>query len=128
MAPITLIAPPGTVAHAVYPATVGGSPVNVGTQVLEATVMALSGAMPNKAIAAWGRRRGHYIFGTDPRTGERYVQTTTDADVVSPEFAREVYGVVVDQVAPRRWAIDWEAPRTLRAEKARSTAAGKGAA
>jgi N-methylhydantoinase B len=80
MAPIELIAPPGTVVHATYPATVGGSPVNVGTQVLEATVMALSRAMPQKAIAAWGRRRGHYIFGTDPRTGERYVQTTTDAD------------------------------------------------
>ena len=62
------------------PATVGGSPVNVGTQVLEATVNALSKAMPDKAIAGWGRRRGHYIAGTDPRTGERYVQTTTDAD------------------------------------------------
>jgi N-methylhydantoinase B len=36
--------------------------------------------MPDKAIAGWGRRRGHYIAGTDPRTGERYVQTTTDAD------------------------------------------------
>ena len=52
-----------------YPATVGGSPVNVGTQVLEATVNALSKAMPDKAIAGWGRRRGHYIAGVDPRTG-----------------------------------------------------------
>jgi N-methylhydantoinase B len=52
----------------------------MGTQVLEATVSALSKAMPEKAIASWGRRRGHYLTGTDPRTGERYVQTTTDAD------------------------------------------------
>jgi len=80
MRPVTLIAPPGTVVNAQYPATVGGSPVNVGTQVLESTVDALSKAMPRRAIAAWGRRRGHYIFGTDPRTGERYVQTTTDCD------------------------------------------------
>jgi N-methylhydantoinase B len=80
MAPIEVVAPAGTVVHATYPATVGGSPVNVGTQVLEATVDALSKARPEKAIAAWGRRRGHYLFGTDPRTGERYVQTTTDAD------------------------------------------------
>jgi N-methylhydantoinase B len=72
MRPITVIAPEGSVCNAQYPATVGGSPVNVGTQVLEATV--------NKAIAGWGRRRGHYIAGTDPRSGERYVQTTTDAD------------------------------------------------
>ena len=80
MRPITLVAPEGSVCNAQYPATVGGSPVNVGTQVLEATAMALSEAMPHKAIASWGRRRGHYIAGTDPRTGERYVQTTTDAD------------------------------------------------
>ena len=80
MRPITVIAPEGSVCNAQYPATVGGSPVNVGTQVLEATVNALSKAMPDKAIAGWGRRRGHYIAGTDPRTGERYVQTTTDAD------------------------------------------------
>jgi N-methylhydantoinase B len=68
------------VVNAQYPATVGASPVNVGTQVLEATVDALSKAMPDKAVAGWGRRRGHYIAGTDPRSGERYVQTTTDAD------------------------------------------------
>ncbi len=80
MRPITVIAPEGTCVNATYPATVGGSPVNVGTQVLEATVNALSKAMPDKAVAGWGRRRGHYIAGTDPRTGERYVQTTTDAD------------------------------------------------
>ena len=80
MRPITVVAPEGTVVNATYPATVGGSPVNVGTQVLEATVNALSKAMPDKAIAGWGRRRGHYIAGVDPRTGERYVQTTTDAD------------------------------------------------
>jgi N-methylhydantoinase B len=80
MRPITVIAPEGSVCNAQYPATVGGSPVNVGTQVLEATVNALSNAMPEKAIAGWGRRRGHYIAGIDPRSGERYVQTTTDAD------------------------------------------------
>jgi N-methylhydantoinase B len=80
MRPITVIAPEGSVVNAQYPATVGGSPVNVGTQVLEATVDALSKAMPGKAVASWGRRRGHYIAGVDPRNGERYVQTTTDAD------------------------------------------------
>jgi N-methylhydantoinase B len=80
MRPITVVAPEGSVVNATYPATVGGSPVNVGTQVLEATVNALSKAMPDKSIAGWGRRRGHYIAGIDPRTGERYVQTTTDAD------------------------------------------------
>jgi len=80
MRPINVIARKGSVCNAEYPATVGGSPVNVGTQILEATVMALSKARPDKAIAGWGRRRGHYLSATDPRTNERYVQTTTDAD------------------------------------------------
>ena len=80
MNPIKLIAPEGTVVNAQYPATVGGSPVSVGTQILESLVMALSQATPGKAIAAWGRHQGHYIFGSDPRTGERYVQTTFDSD------------------------------------------------
>jgi N-methylhydantoinase B len=80
MKPVRIVAPEGSVVNASYPATVGGSPVSVGTQILEATVMALSHAMPQKAIASWGRHRGHYIFGTDPRTGERYVQTTFDSD------------------------------------------------
>lgn len=80
MKPVTVIAPEGTVVNARYPATVGGSPVSVGTQILEALVMALSQAMPHRGIACWGRHRGHYIFGTDPRTGERYVQTTFDSD------------------------------------------------
>jgi N-methylhydantoinase B len=80
MNPVRIVAPEGSVVNARYPATVGGSPVSVGTQILEATVMALSQAMPHKAIASWGRHRGHYIFGTDPRTGERYVQTTFDSD------------------------------------------------
>ena len=80
MNPVKVVAPEGSVVNAKYPATVGGSPVSVGTQILESTVMALSEAMPHKAIASWGRHRGHYIFGTDPRTGERYVQTTFDSD------------------------------------------------
>ena len=80
MTPITVIAPEGSVVNPKYPATVGGSPQSVGTEVMEATVMALSKAMPQKAIACWGRHQGHYIFGVDPRTGERYVETTFDAD------------------------------------------------
>jgi N-methylhydantoinase B len=78
--PITVTAPPGTVVHAQYPATVGASPVSVGHQIIESVVMAMSQAMPERAIGCWGKRYGHYIFGLDPRTGERYVVTTFDMD------------------------------------------------
>ena len=78
--PITVIAPPGTVTNAQYPATVGASPVNVGGQVIEACVEALGKARPDRAIASWGKHRGDYTFATDPRTNERYVRTTFDYD------------------------------------------------
>ena len=80
MKAIDIIAPPGKVVNAQYPATVGASPVNVGRQIMESTVAALSHALPHKAIAAWGRRWGHYLYGVDTRTGEPYLQTTFDPD------------------------------------------------
>jgi N-methylhydantoinase B len=80
MRPVTMIAPEGKVVNARYPATVGASPVNVGRQIMESTLSALSSALPHKAMGAWGRRYGHYLYGTDPRTGEPYLQTTFDCD------------------------------------------------
>jgi N-methylhydantoinase B len=80
MQPVTIIAPEGKVVNARYPATVGASPVNVGRQIMESTVMALSQAVPGKAVAAWGRRWGHYLYGTDLRSDEPYLVTTFDPD------------------------------------------------
>ncbi|MFQ5656313.1 MAG: hydantoinase B/oxoprolinase family protein [Candidatus Methylomirabilales bacterium] len=78
--PIKIINPPGTVINAQYPATVGASPVNVGTQVMEAVLEAMSKARPSRAQAAWGKHRGDYVFGNDPRTSEPYVRTSFDYD------------------------------------------------
>ncbi len=80
MAPISIIAPEGSVLNARYPATVGASPVAMGTHTMEAVLLALSKAMPNHAVAPWARHYSHYIFGVDPRTGVQYVQTTFDSD------------------------------------------------
>ncbi|MEK7335005.1 MAG: hydantoinase B/oxoprolinase family protein, partial [Candidatus Binatota bacterium] len=78
--PITVYAPPGSVLNAQYPATVGASPVSMGHQIIESVVSAMSQAVPKGAIACWGKRYGHYIFGYDPRTKEQYVVTTFDTD------------------------------------------------
>jgi len=78
--PITVYAPPGSVLNAQYPATVGASPVSMGHQIIESVVSAMSQAVPEGAIACWGKRYGHYIFGYDPRTKEQYVVTTFDTD------------------------------------------------
>jgi N-methylhydantoinase B len=78
--PIKIIAPPGNVTNAQYPATVGGSPVAMGTQMIDAVTEALSMARPDRALAAGGRHRGDYTNATDPRTGRPYVRTTFDYD------------------------------------------------
>ncbi len=80
MRPVTVLAPPGLVVSAQYPATVGASPVSVGSQIIQAMMNAMSKAMPERAMGAWGMRQGHYIFGMDPRSKERYVVTTFDMD------------------------------------------------
>ena len=55
MRPITVIAPEGSVCNAQYPATVGGSPVNVGTQVLEATVGPPAGPLHRRRRSPYRR-------------------------------------------------------------------------
>jgi len=78
--PITVITPPGSVVHPLYPATVGAAPVNVGHQIATSVHDALSKARPNRAMAAWGKRRGDYVSSVDPRNGRPYVRTTFDYD------------------------------------------------
>jgi N-methylhydantoinase B len=80
MRPIKVIAPLGSVVNCQYPATVGACPVNVGIQIMEAVLEALSKARPDRAVAAWGKHRGDYVSSLDPRTGERYVRTSFDYD------------------------------------------------
>jgi N-methylhydantoinase B len=78
--PITVITPPGSVVHPLYPATVGAAPVNVGHQIATAVGQALSKARPDRSMAAWGKRRGDYVSSTDPRNKQPYVRTTFDYD------------------------------------------------
>ncbi len=80
MQPITIKTPEDSVVNCAYPATTGASPVNVGIQVMEAVLEALSKARPDRAVASWGKHRGDYVFAVDPRTGERYVRTSFDYD------------------------------------------------
>ena len=78
--PITIITPPGSVVHPLYPATVGAAPVNVGQQIATSVGQALSKARPNRAMAGWGKHRGCYVSAIDPRSGQPYVRTSFDYD------------------------------------------------
>ncbi|MFQ5922459.1 MAG: hydantoinase B/oxoprolinase family protein [Anaerolineales bacterium] len=73
MRAIKVIAPEGLVVNAKYPAPMGGAPVNMGHNIMESVMMAMSEAVPERAAAGWGRRYGQYIYGTNPRTGGLYV-------------------------------------------------------
>lgn len=80
MNPLQVVAPEGSVVNPRYPATVGASPVNVGTQVMEALLMAMSKALPGRAMGAWGRHYSHFIYGFDPRIKQPYVQVLFEPD------------------------------------------------
>lgn len=80
MKPMRVVAPEGSVVNPRYPATVGASPVNVGTQVMESVLMAMSKALPGRAMGAWGRHYSHFIYGFDPRINQQYVQVLFEPD------------------------------------------------
>lgn len=77
--PVSVTARPGLVVSAEYPATVGGMHATVNA-VVEAVLEAMAQAVPERAVAPWGRHRGCYIFGVDPRSGEHYVRTYFDGN------------------------------------------------
>ena len=77
--PVSVTAPSGLVVSAEYPVTVGGMHATVNA-VVEAVLEALAKAAPDRAVSPWGRHRGCYIFGVDPRSGERYVRTYFDGN------------------------------------------------
>ncbi|MBI2091326.1 MAG: hydantoinase B/oxoprolinase family protein, partial [Deltaproteobacteria bacterium] len=62
MQAVEVVAPEGLVVNAKYPAPMGGAPVNVGHNIIEAVMMAMSEAVPSRAAAGWGRRYGQYIY------------------------------------------------------------------
>lgn len=78
--PIHVVAPEGLVVNCQYPATVGASPLSIGIQIMESVLQALGQAVPHRAMAAWGKHRGDYLFGVDPRSSKRYVRTSFDYD------------------------------------------------
>jgi N-methylhydantoinase B len=80
MKPVHVVNPLGRVTNANYPAPCGGAPVNVGHNIIEAVMMAMSDAVPERACAGWGRRFGQYTYGPDPKYGRLYVYTGYEAE------------------------------------------------
>lgn len=87
MNPVRFVAPEGTVVNARYPATVGASQITVGTQIVEACMLAIGKARPELAMGCWSKHLCPINIGTqpdviDPRTGHerRYFTETFGSD------------------------------------------------
>jgi N-methylhydantoinase B len=71
--PVKFVMPEGSVVNPRYPATVGASQISAGTQIVEACMLAIGKALPERAMAAWSKHLCPINIGTmpdviDPRT------------------------------------------------------------
>jgi N-methylhydantoinase B len=85
--PVSIAAPEGCVCNPRYPATVGACAISVGNQIIEACLMALSKAIPEKVPAGFAKHWCPINIGmdrrvTDPRTGtiKQYFAETFASD------------------------------------------------
>lgn len=70
--PIEILTRPGTITHAVYPATHGNCTNFVAKQIIEAVWSALASAIPQETPGGWGSINYWVFSGTDPRRSEGY--------------------------------------------------------
>lgn len=71
--PIRVIAPEGSVVNPQPPAPVGACTTHIGSEIVEAVLLALAPAAPDRAVAGFARRFRYSLSGLDGRTGKRYV-------------------------------------------------------
>ena len=67
--PIEILTEPGTVVHPHPGAPVTMCTSHCGNEIIEAVIVALSGACPDRAMGGWGRRLRIAIKGVDQRNG-----------------------------------------------------------
>jgi N-methylhydantoinase B len=70
--PIKIVTEPGTVTHAVYPATHGNCTNFVAKQIIESVWSALAQTAPEEVPAGWGSINYWVFSGLDPRRMEGY--------------------------------------------------------
>jgi N-methylhydantoinase B len=80
MRPVHFVNPEGRVTNARFPAPCAGAPINVGQNITESVMMAMSGALPERAAAGWGRRYGQEIDGFDQKSGRFFLYSGYEAE------------------------------------------------
>src|SRR5580658_7622342 len=71
--PLKVIAKEGTIVWAREGAPVTMCTSHCSNEIIEAIIVALSAACPERAMGGWGRRLRIAIDGRDPRTGRRFI-------------------------------------------------------
>ncbi|MCB1512887.1 MAG: hydantoinase B/oxoprolinase family protein, partial [Hyphomicrobiaceae bacterium] len=71
--PLTILTRPGTIVHPHPGAPVTMCTSHCGNEIIEAVVVALSGACPERAMGGWGRRLRIAIKGENPATGRPFI-------------------------------------------------------
>ncbi len=71
--PVKILTEPGTIVHPHPGAPVTMCTSHCGNEIIEAVVVALSGACPDRAMGGWGRRLRIAIKGVDPRNGRPFI-------------------------------------------------------
>ncbi|MBU1175330.1 MAG: hydantoinase B/oxoprolinase family protein [Alphaproteobacteria bacterium] len=71
--PVTILTKPGTIVHPNEGAPVTMCTSHCGNEIIEAVVVALAGACPERAMGGWGRRLRIAIKGEDPRNGRPFI-------------------------------------------------------
>jgi N-methylhydantoinase B len=71
--PLTVIAKEGTIVWAREGAPVTMCTSHCSNEIIEAIIVALAPACPERAMGGWGRRLRIAIDGRDPRTGRRFI-------------------------------------------------------
>jgi len=71
--PLKVLLKEGTIVWAREGAPVTMCTSHCSNEIIEAIVVALSGACPDRAMGGWGRRLRIALNGADPRTGRRFI-------------------------------------------------------
>ncbi|HSS22633.1 MAG TPA: hydantoinase B/oxoprolinase family protein [Pyrinomonadaceae bacterium] len=131
MAPITLVAPKGTVVNARHPASVAGGNVETSQRIVDVLFKALSQALPNKIPAAsQGTMNNLTIGGIDPRTGLEfsYYETVAGGMGARPSQAGmdAVHTHMTNSLNTPAEALEYAYPLRVRQYRIRKGAGGKG--
>jgi N-methylhydantoinase B len=70
--PVKILTKPGTITHAVHPATHGNCTLSVSREIIQAVWAALAQAAPKETPAGWGSANFFAFSGIDPRRGEGF--------------------------------------------------------